>query len=97
MGKVILSIAGKKMSIKILSFIKVELGHTLEIVEKLKGFKNIKEIYYIKVEYDLVVKIEGDSSEELQKFMVERIGMIKWLKKINSHLMVKRWATDFEG
>ncbi|UYP46333.1 hypothetical protein NEF87_002618 [Candidatus Lokiarchaeum ossiferum] len=85
------------MKVKILSFVKVELGRTMEIVEKLQLIKNVKEIYYITGEYDLVMKIEGESSEELQKIMMTQIDIIKGIKKLNSHLMVKRWMTDSEG
>ena len=84
------------MSVKILSFIKVELGRTMEIVEKLQAIKNVKEIYYITGDYDLVMKIEGESSEELQKLMISQIDIIEGINKLNSHLMVKRWLSDSE-
>ncbi len=87
----------KTMSVKILSFIKVDLGRTMEIVEKLKTIRNVKEIYYITGDYDLVMKIEGDSSEELQKIMITQIDTIKGINQLNSHLMVKRWMTDSEA
>ena len=85
------------MNVKILSFIKVELGRTMEIVEKLQTIKNVKEIYYITGDYDLVMKIEGESSEELQKIMVTQIDIIDGIIQLNSHLMVKRWMTDSES
>ena len=85
------------MSVKILSFIKVDLGRTMEIVEKLKTIRNVKEIYYITGDYDLVMKIEGDSSEELQKIIINQIDTIKGINQLNSHLMVKRWMTDSEA
>lgn len=80
--------------VKILSFLRLELGKTMDVVRELKLIKNVKEIYYITGEFDLVMIIEGSSSEELHDIIVKKIDIINGILQMSSHLLVKRWTFD---
>ena len=38
--------------------------------------------------------IEGESSEDLQASLTDKIDQIEGIKELNSHLLVKRWSFD---
>ena len=79
--------------VQILSFMKVELGKALEVVEELRKIPQVKEMSYITGDYDLVMRIEGESSEELHKLFINKIDKIENVHEINSHLLVKHWTS----
>ena len=79
--------------VQILSFMKVELGKALEVVEELKKIPQVKEMSYITGDYDLVMRIEGESSEELHKLFVNKLDKIEAVREMNSHLLVKHWTS----
>ncbi len=79
--------------VQILSFMKVELGKALEVVEELRKISQVKEMSYITGDYDLVMRIEGESSEELHQLFIEQIDKIESVREINSHLLVKHWTS----
>ena len=81
------------MTVQILSFMKVELGKALQVVEELRKIPQVREISYITGEYDLVMRIEGESSEELHKLFVEQIDNIEAVCEMSSHLLVKHWTS----
>ena len=45
--------------VQILSFMKVELGKALQVVQELRIIPQVKEMSYITGDYDLVMRIEG--------------------------------------
>jgi DNA-binding Lrp family transcriptional regulator len=77
--------------IQILSFIKLELGKTNDVINALKAMAVVKEIYYISGEFDLAVLMEGDTEEELNDAYLEGIDTIKGIALSNSHLIIKHW------
>ena len=79
--------------IQILSFMKVELGKALEVVKELKKIPQVKEMSYITGDYDLVMRIEGESSEELHKLFINQLDKIEAVREMNSHLLVKQWTS----
>jgi len=95
MGKKILNVTQEVLikMVQILSFMKVELGKALEVVEELRKISQVKEMSYITGDYDLVMRIEGESSEELHQLFIEQIDKIESVREINSHLLVKHWTS----
>ena len=79
--------------VQILSFMKVELGKALQVVEELRKIPQVKEMSYITGDYDLVMRIEGESSEELHQLFIKQIDKIEAVSEINSHLLVKHWTS----
>jgi len=79
--------------VQILSFMKVELGKALEVVEELKKIPQVKEMSYITGDYDLVMRIEGESSEVLHKLFINKLDKIEAVREMNSHLLVKHWTS----
>ena len=80
--------------VQILSFMKVELGKALEVVEELRKIPQVKEMSYITGDYDIVMRIEGESSEELHKLFINQIDKIEAVREMNSHLLVKNWTSN---
>ncbi len=79
------------MMIQILSFIKLELGKTNDVINALKAMAVVKEIYYISGEFDLAVLMEGNTQEELNEAYLEGIDTIRGIVLSNSHLIIKHW------
>ena len=78
-------------TIQILTFMNIEIGKTLEVVELLRRIPEIKEISYITGEYDLVILLEGDSSEDIHNIFTQQIEKIPFIIRSSSNLMAKRW------
>ena len=79
------------MMIQILSFIKLELGKTNDVINALKAMAVVKEIYYISGEFDLAVLMEGNTQEEMNEAYLEGIDTIRGIVLSNSHLIIKHW------
>ena len=79
--------------VQILSFMKVELGEALQVVEELRKIPQVKEMSYITGEYDIVLRIAGESSEELHQLFITQIDKIEDVREISSHLLVKHWTS----
>jgi len=47
-------------------------------LKKLQGVKDITEVYG---EFDVIMKVEKKSMDELEKFLVEKIRPLDWVQK----------------
>ena len=82
------------MTVRILTFMNIEIGKTLEVVEVLRRIKEIIEINYITGEYDLAILMEGESSEKIHQIFTEQIEKIPYIIRSSSNLIIKRWIAD---
>jgi hypothetical protein len=80
-------------NIKILSFIKVEMGKTQEVIDALKKIPVVKEINFITGEYDLTILMEG-SDNELNDSYLNALGQVKGIATSNSHLVIKQFLVN---
>ena len=81
------------MVVQILTFMNIEIGKTLEVVELLRKIPEVKEISYITGEYDLVILLQGESSADIHNIFTQQIEKIQFIIRSRSNLMVKRWIT----
>lgn len=78
------------MGIKIASFIKTEVGYSSKCIDSLKNIENVVKILTISGEYNLLVEINTENSEDLV-FIIEKIEKIKGIKEIHSHYVLMEW------
>ena len=79
------------MTVQILTFMNIEIGKTLEVVELLRKIPEVREISYITGEYDLVILLEGGSSADIHNIFTKQIEKIPFIIRSSSNLMAKRW------
>ena len=82
------------MTVRILTFMNIEIGKTLEVVELLRKIPEVKEISYITGEYDLVILLEGRSSEDIHNIFIQQIEKIPFIIRSSSNLLAKRWIAE---
>ena len=54
-------------------FANAEIGKENELIQELKKIKNVKEVFIIYGVYDVVVKIEAETMEELKMVVTSQI------------------------
>jgi len=82
------------MVIRILTFMKIQVGKTLDVINTLLLVPQVKEIFYITGDYDLAVRIEGNSPEELHDTFVSSIDPIPNILNSNSHFLIKEFSKE---
>lgn len=82
------------MTVRILTSMNIEIGKTLEVVELLRKIPEVKEISYITGEFDLVILLEGRSSEDIHNVFVQQIEKIPFIIRSSSNLLAKRWIAE---
>jgi DNA-binding Lrp family transcriptional regulator len=61
-------------------------NNTAEKIRRLDGVKYVAELYGM---YDLIAKVEKDSMEDLQKFLVEKIRTINEIDQTSTMIAVR--------
>ena len=79
------------MSIQIITFMKIKIGKTMDVVQILKTIPEITEINYITGEFDLAIVIETENQKQLFQIFGEKIDEIPWITRSSSNLLLKRW------
>ncbi len=77
------------MVVRILSFIRIELGKTEEMYQKLQEIPQLKEIYAITGRYDLAIVLEAENGDIIHDIFAEKIDAMDGLIESNSHLIMK--------
>lgn len=79
------------MNVRILTFMKIEVGKTMEVVKELQKIPDVVEIDYITGAYDLVVILEAESPKKLHTVFYHQIDRIPAIISSSSNLLIKRW------
>lgn len=69
-------------------FINVKRGGENAAFE-LKKFPGVKEVSPVYGEYDVIVKVEKNDMEDLQKFLVEKLRPVNWIEKTSTMITVQ--------
>ncbi|EQD45133.1 AsnC family transcriptional regulator [mine drainage metagenome] len=79
----------------ILAFIDlfVDSPHVDDVVEALKEFKKISEIYEVTGEFDIVILVKTNDIEELRDLLKNKIMKIKGIKSTVSSIVLKSHRT----
>ena len=82
--------------VEVISFVKLGIGKTEEVVAQLKSIPQIKEIDFITGAYDLVIIMEAKDGDEVHHLYMDHIEKIKGIVSMDSHLIMKRWLCKQE-
>jgi DNA-binding Lrp family transcriptional regulator len=72
-------------------FIQIEHDAMVKVVEKLKDIPQIKKLFALTGDYDLLAEVEIESSEELYDIFAKKIDTIEGIEKTNTHIVMKSW------
>jgi DNA-binding Lrp family transcriptional regulator len=80
----------------ILAFIDlfVDSPHVDDVVDALKEFKNISEIYEVTGEFDIVILAKAKDIEELRDLLKNKIMKIQGIKSTVSSIVLKSHRTQ---
>ena len=79
------------MTIKALIFCKVEHMAMVEVLEEFKKIPEIKRVFSLTGDYDVLAEIVVESSEELFDSFAKKIDPIPKIIKTNTHMVMKAW------
>lgn len=79
------------MTIKALIFCKVEHMAMVEVLEEFKKIPEIKRVFSLTGDYDILAEIEVESSEELYHAFAKKVDPIPRIIKTNTHMIMKAW------
>ncbi|QEE15671.1 Lrp/AsnC ligand binding domain-containing protein [Promethearchaeum syntrophicum] len=82
------------MTVKIASFIKTEFGKSEFFGEELQKIPDITKILSISGEYEFLIEIRVEKSEELID-IIEYIEKIPGIKEVHSHYVLSEWEKKF--
>ena len=78
------------MEIQLVSFIKLAHGQKSEFIAKLKGIEEIVRIQSITGDFDILIEINVNASEELIPIF-EEIEQVPGLSRMESHFVLEEW------
>ena len=79
------------MVIKALIFCQVYHKAMVGVVEELKKITEIKKIFSLTGDYDILAEIEVETSDELYNAFAKKIDPIEGIVKTNTHVVMKSW------
>ncbi|MEM1632894.1 MAG: Lrp/AsnC ligand binding domain-containing protein [Sulfolobales archaeon] len=69
--------------------INTEVGSETEIINSLKNYNEIKELYLVYGVYDIVARIEADSIEKLKEVVADKIRKIPKVKSTLTMIVIE--------
>jgi DNA-binding Lrp family transcriptional regulator len=78
--------------VSILSFMVARVGATESVATALQKIPQVRDVYFVTGKYDLAVRIEGASSEEIFSIFSEQIEKIEGITVSESHLIMRHWS-----
>lgn len=79
------------MTIKALIFCQVYHKAMVKVIEEFEKIPEIKKIFSLTGDYDILAEIEVDSSDELYDAFAKKIDPIEGIVKTNTHVIMKSW------
>jgi DNA-binding Lrp family transcriptional regulator len=77
------------MTIRAAIFCQVEHSAMAKVVEELKKIPEIKKIFALTGDYDVLAEIEVEDSEELYNAFAKKIDLIEGIINTNTHVIMK--------
>ena len=69
--------------------INCDLGHDATIIDELKHLDNVKEVHGVFGAYDIIVKVESDSVENLRDTITWKIGKLNRVRSTFTLLAIE--------
>ncbi|WP_457557415.1 Lrp/AsnC ligand binding domain-containing protein [Candidatus Harpocratesius sp.] len=83
-----------KMNVKIMTFLKIQVGKSLDVIAKLRKIPEVRQISYITGEYDLMFILAAENTQTLYLKFLNDIDQIPEIIESSSHLIIKEWNQD---
>jgi DNA-binding Lrp family transcriptional regulator len=80
--------------IRLVSFLKIEMGAAENLLAALKAIPELIEIDYITGAADIMVVLEGESGPHLHAVLFEGIEALPGVVSCESHLVLSRWSRE---
>ena len=77
--------------IKALIFCQIEHKKTEQVVEQLNKIAEIKKVFSLTGDYDILAEIEVDSTDELYESFAKNIDLIDGILITNTHVVMKEF------
>ncbi|MFX1384951.1 MAG: Lrp/AsnC family transcriptional regulator [Promethearchaeota archaeon] len=77
------------MTIKALIFCQVQHKTMAKVVEEFKNIPEIKKIFSLTGDYDILAEIEVESSDELYDAFAKKIDLIDGIIETNTHVIMR--------
>lgn len=79
------------MTIKALIFCQVYHKEMVKVLEEFKNIPEIKKVFSLTGDYDVLAEIEVETSDELYEAFAKKIDPIEGIVKTNTHVIMKSW------
>ena len=79
------------MTIKALIFCQVYHKEMVKVLEEFKKIPEIKKVFSLTGDYDVLAEIEVESSDELYDAFAKKIDPIEGIVNTNTHVIMKSW------
>ncbi|MFX1339215.1 MAG: Lrp/AsnC family transcriptional regulator [Promethearchaeota archaeon] len=80
------------MTVKALIFCQVEHKKAEKVVEELNKIHEIKKVFSLTGDYDILAEIEVDSTDELYESFAKNIDLIDGILETNTHVVMKEFS-----
>jgi DNA-binding Lrp family transcriptional regulator len=80
------------MTVKALIFCKVHHKEMTKVLNAFKEIPEIKKVFSLTGDYDILAEIEVDNTEELYESFANRIDLIEGIIKTNTHIIMKEFT-----
>ncbi len=80
------------MTIKALIFCKVHHKAMENVINKFNQISEIKKVFSLTGDYDLLAEIEVENSDELYNSFAKKIDYIEGIIKTNTHVVMKEFT-----
>ncbi len=79
------------MTIKALIFCQLHHKAMAKVVEEFKKIPEIKKVFSLTGDYDILAEIEVDSSDDLYEAFAKKIDLIDGIVNTNTHVIMRSW------
>ena len=79
------------MTLRAITLFKLSMGSIQNVVDALIAFPEVRSIMSLTGEYDLLVEVSVESSEELYNFCSEKICFIEGIIETNTLVVMRSW------
>jgi len=76
---------------KAITLCKLGMSVIEKVIEELKEIPQIKRVMSLTGDYDVLIEIVVDSSEELYNIFAKKVDLIEGIIESNTHVIMRSW------
>jgi DNA-binding Lrp family transcriptional regulator len=65
-----------------------------KIAERIYRFPEVRSLYLVSGDYDLLVMLEGDSIQDISYFVFEKLATLEHIQSTTTHFMLKKYKDN---